>query len=64
VETQTPLFWYLDGVFLGKSTPETPVIMRLESGNHSLACMASSGAIDKVAFNVDAPYTKAKLQTR
>ena len=63
VETQTPLFWYLDGVFLGKSTPDMPVIMRLESGNHNLACMASSGAIDKVAFNVEAPYVQTKLKT-
>ncbi|MBI1388681.1 MAG: penicillin-binding protein 1C [bacterium] len=46
------LHWYLDGKHLGESGRSQPLIMRLEPGDHRLACMTIEGETNVVRFSV------------
>jgi membrane carboxypeptidase/penicillin-binding protein PbpC len=47
-----PVHWYLDDRFLGTSTPETPLYLTLEPGEHRLTCLTGEGTTDAVNFEV------------
>ncbi|HOZ49614.1 MAG TPA: penicillin-binding protein 1C [Candidatus Hydrogenedentes bacterium] len=54
-DAQQDLHWYLDDRYLGRSDPDGPLMLELEPGEHRLACLGSSGALDKVTFTVTRP---------
>jgi membrane carboxypeptidase/penicillin-binding protein PbpC len=49
------LHWYMNGRYLGPSSPESPRLLPIEHGAHTLTCMTADGATDTVAFEVAAP---------
>ena len=49
------LWWYLDGRYIGDSTPAAPLYLDLEPGVHRIACMARDGARDTASFTVERP---------
>jgi penicillin-binding protein 1C len=55
LDQDVSLHWYLDDRYAGKSQPEQRLTMPLESGRHTLACMAEDGAVDLVSFDVLSP---------
>ncbi|MBI3117458.1 MAG: penicillin-binding protein 1C [Candidatus Hydrogenedentes bacterium] len=62
-QQSSTLYWYLDGQFLGQSSPGKPVLLALETGAHELSCMGPSGETDCVRFNVRAPAATVELKT-
>ncbi|MCX8036654.1 MAG: penicillin-binding protein 1C [Candidatus Sumerlaeia bacterium] len=55
LDDQMPLHWYADGMFLGTSTPEQPLLFPLSPGQHTIACMTPDGLTDRVVCNVAEP---------
>ena len=55
LDAQAALHWYVDERYLGVSTPEKPVYLRLTPGKHKLACMTDGGACQTATFAVSAP---------
>ena len=50
-----PIYWYLDGRYLGASKPDAPLYLPLEVGPHELTCLADEGATDAIRFEVLTP---------
>ncbi len=61
LDAETTLNWFLDDAFLGASSPEKPLLMDLKPGSHTLACMTSDGALDKISFDVTEPEIGRRL---
>lgn len=55
LDAETPLHWYVDGRFIATSRPQQPVSMKLELGEHIVACMSDLGQTHEVQFEVTAP---------
>ena len=55
VDAEKPLYWYMDGRFLGTSKPMEDLSMKLELGRHVVACMSDEGETHEVSFEVSAP---------
>ncbi|MBM3290444.1 MAG: hypothetical protein FJY92_09855, partial [Candidatus Hydrogenedentes bacterium] len=49
------IHWYLDGQHVGVTDSKRSVLLSLDVGTHSLACMTTGGAKDTVAFSVVEP---------
>lgn len=55
LDAKSPLHWYLDDRYLGKSKPDNPLQLALDLGEHNLTCMATDGAVDSISFTVVRP---------
>jgi penicillin-binding protein 1C len=55
VDAEKSLYWYINDRFFGESSPETPLLLELSAGEHTLACMAADGSLDRVKFKVSEP---------
>ncbi len=51
-EEQEPLEWFINDRYLGRSTPNRPLMLTLTPGRHRLACMNPSGQTRAVDFKV------------
>jgi membrane carboxypeptidase/penicillin-binding protein PbpC len=62
-EGGTPLYWYLDGVFIGACEESEGIFADIKSGPHS-ATVLSGNASDTVRFEVSSPKDiNEKLKT-
>ncbi|MCX7013472.1 MAG: penicillin-binding protein 1C [Candidatus Sumerlaeota bacterium] len=52
LDSRASVYWYLDGLCLGASQPQSPLFLDLEQGKHTLACMTLDGATDRVEYEV------------
>jgi len=52
-----PLHWYADGIFLGTSAPDSPLLWDLSPGAHRVTCMTLEGSVDQVSCTVALPDT-------
>lgn len=55
--------WYLDGEHLGVSGPASTLFLDLAEGDHTLTCMAPTGATDSVNFVVVEPTATQTFRT-
>ena len=55
IDAETELYWYINGRYFGNSSPENPLLLTLSAGEHTLACMAPDGSLDRVEFRVSEP---------
>ncbi|MCX7045779.1 MAG: penicillin-binding protein 1C [Candidatus Sumerlaeota bacterium] len=57
------LHWYMNGRYLGDSSPGAPIMLNLEPGEHQLSCMTEAGAFDRVRFKVVHPEGNITFKT-
>ena len=55
VDAEKSLYWYINDRFFGQSSPDSPLLLELAAGEHTLACMAPDGSLDRVKFLVTEP---------
>lgn len=55
IDAESELYWYINGRYFGCSSPEKPLQLVLSAGEHTLACMAPDGSLDRVEFRVSEP---------
>lgn len=51
-QTDSPLFWYLDGKYVGKTNDVHTLAIGCETGNHILSVFDKEGGEEKVGFGV------------
>ncbi len=62
LDDRLPLHWYADGVFLGTSTPEQPLLFHLSVGRHTIACMTPDGLTDRASCSVAEPSPSPRFK--
>jgi penicillin-binding protein 1C len=55
LDEQMPLHWYADEVYLGTSTPQSPLHFDLTAGTHKVTCMTPDGLVDQAVCSVALP---------
>ncbi|HUW60786.1 MAG TPA: penicillin-binding protein 1C [Candidatus Bathyarchaeia archaeon] len=55
IDAEKSLYWYINDRFFGQSSPDRPLLLELSVGEHTLACMALDGSLDRVTFRVSQP---------
>lgn len=64
LDAETPLHWYVDGRFIATSRPQEPVPMKLELGQHVVACMSDQGQTHEVHFEVTPPRSYLEFKKK
>ena len=55
LDRHTPIHWYLNGKYLGRSAGDEPLHLDLDTGEHRLTAMTDDGTAKTIAFSVVRP---------
>jgi len=62
LDEEMPLYWYVNGRYLGTSNPRVPLIFDLKPGKHRITCMTSAGTMDHAQCEVFLPATSIRFR--